>query len=200
MVNALTQPELEAAHRWEPEDRVPGRPGMTEFRRRVRIHQARWREAARLNSLRALDVAFVLDLGDGTRGVVGVDTKYHEWLKPETPKPGNLWRYLEVAERSGGFAEGAVDAVKGRSGLAEMWLEHLLLLSMPQHESGAWGWGRFVVVHPAGNSDIAGGCARYRDLLVDQSTFSSVTLEELLDAKVLPGRTTAALRSWYLPS
>ena len=318
MVNALTQPELEAAHCWEPEDRVPGRPGMTEFRQRVRYHQARWREraghpvgsqpiapkpggqvrlvgsrvpfdyaretganflngnalgAARarssvtephqsfdhrrlwadllsspalafnlfgdlasdlgladravhtwwpdapgtvcdvrfahspgrldpayLNSLRAFDVAFVLDLGDGTRGVVGVDTKYHEWLKPETPKPSNLWRYLEVAERWGGFAEGAVDAVKGRSGLAEMWLEHLLLLSMPQHESGAWGWGRFVVVHPAGNSDIAGGCARYRDLLVDQSTFSSVTLEELLDAKVLPGRTTTALRGRYLPS
>ena len=71
------------------------------------------------------------------------------------------------------FAQGAIDAVKGRSGLAEMWLEHLLLLSMLQHESGAWGWGRFVVVHPAGNSDIADGCARYRDLLVDQSTFSS---------------------------
>ncbi|HZB60197.1 MAG TPA: hypothetical protein VFA73_13520 [Actinomycetota bacterium] len=318
VVTALTRQELEAAHCWEPENRVPGRSGMTEFRRRVRYHQARWREgaghpvgsqpiapkpggrvrpvgsrlpldyargtganflnrnaleAARarttvtephqsfdhqrlwadllsspamafnlfgdlasdlgladravhtwwpdapgtvcdvrfahspgrfdpayLNSLRAFDVAIVLDLGDGTRGVVGVDTKYHEWRKPEIPKPGNLWRYLEVAERSGVFAEGAVGAVKGRSGLAEMWLEHLLLLSMPQHASGSWGWGRFVVVHPAANLDIAGGCARYRDLLVDQSTFSSATLEELLDAKVLSGRTTAALRSRYLPS
>jgi hypothetical protein len=45
-----------------------------------------------LNSLRAFDVAFVLDLGDGTRGVVGVDTKYHEWAKPEIPKPSNLGR------------------------------------------------------------------------------------------------------------
>ena len=70
---------------------------------------------------------------------------------------------------------------------------------MPQHASGSWGWGRFVVVHPAGNLDVADGCARYRDLLVDQSTFSSVTLEELLGANALPGRTTAALSSRYLP-
>ena len=115
-------------------------------------------------------------------------------------KPGNLWRYLEVAGRSGAFAEGAVDAVKGRSDLAEMWLEHLLLLSMLQHASGSWGWGRFVVVHPAGNSDVAELCDRYRALLVDQATFSSVTLEELLDADALPAGTTAALRDRYLPS
>ena len=36
---------LEAAHCWENEDRVPGRPAMTAFRRRMRLHQAQWREA-----------------------------------------------------------------------------------------------------------------------------------------------------------
>jgi hypothetical protein len=36
-------------------------------------------------------------------------------------------------------------------------------------------------------------------LLVDTSTFASVTLEELLDAEVLPKQTTAALRRRYLP-
>src|SRR5829696_3545951 len=254
----LSREELESAHCWEHDDRVPRRPEMTEFRRRLRYHQARWREAnghpigtqpivprpgkrarpvgsrlpldyaretgasllskealaaarartsfveahqsfdhqqlwadllssaalafnlfghlaadleladravhtwwpdapgtisdvrfahspgrfdpAYLNSLRAFDVAFVLDCGDGTRGVVGVDTNYHERVKPEIPKPSNLWRYLEVADRSGAFAAGATDSVKGRTELAEMWLEHLLLLSMPQHESGSWTW------------------------------------------------------------
>src|SRR5829696_5336837 len=317
MGEELSQEELEAAHCWEADDRVPGRPGMTAFRRRVRYHQARWREAmghpigtqpivprpgkpvrpagsrlpleyaresganflnanvlaavrartavteahqsfdhqrlwadllwspalgfnlagdlaadleladravhrwwpdapgrvvevrfahspgrfdpAYLNSLRAFDVAFVLNLGDGAKGVVGVDTRYHERAKAETPKPSNLRRYLEVADRSGAFAAGATDAVRGRTELAEMWLEHLLLLSMPQHESGSWTWGRYVVVHPAGNADIAGACARYRDLLVDSSTFSAATVEELLDAKVLPARTTAGLRRRYLP-
>ena len=156
-------------------------------------------DPAYLNSLRAFDVAFVLDLGDGAKGVVGIDTRYHERAKAETPKPGNLRRYLEVAERSGAFAERATGTVKGRSELAELWLEHLLLLSMLQHTSGRWRWGRFVVVHPAGNSDYAELCARYRTLLEDRSTFSSVTVEELLDAGALPETTVAALRDRYLP-
>jgi hypothetical protein len=315
----LSKQELEAAHCWEADDRVPRRPEMTEFRRRLRYHQAQWREAnghpigsqpiapqpdggpgrlvgnrlplayaretganfltasalgaagtrtstvephqsfdhqrlwadllssaamsfnlfgelasdlgladravhtwwpdapgtvcdvrfahspgrldpAYLNSLREFDVAVVLDLAGGTQGIVGLDNKYHERIKPETPKPSNLWRYLEVAEHSGVFRPGAVDEVKGRSELCVMWLEHLLLLSMLQHTSGEWSWGRYVVVHPAENSSIADGCARYRDLLMDHSTFSSMTLEELLDANALPGQTTANLKHRYLPS
>jgi hypothetical protein len=315
VTEAPSREELEAAHCWEV-DVVPGRPEMTEFRRRLRYHQAQWREAnghpigsqpivpregkpsrsvgsrlpldyaretganfltagaldaarARtsviephqtfdhqrvwadllwspamafnlfgdlaadhrladravqtwwpdapgsvsdvrfahspgrfdpeyLNSLRTFDATFVLDVGDGTQGVVGVDVNYHEWLKPEVPKPSNMWRYLEVAERSGVLRPGATDKVKGRSDLCVMWLEHLLLLSMLQHASGAWSWGRYVVVHPAGNSSVGDGCARYRDLLVDQSTFSSMTFEELLDGGALRPRTAAALRARYL--
>jgi PD-(D/E)XK nuclease superfamily protein len=313
----LSRQDLEALHCWEADDRVPGRPKMTEFRRRLRYHQARWREAnghpagtqpiapkpgtasarlvgsrlplayaretganfvtaaaldaarartsvaephqsfdhqrlwadllwsptmafnlfgdlaadleladravhawwpdtpgtvsdvrfahspgrldaAYINSLRSFDAAFVLDLTDGAQAIVGVDTKYHERAKPEIPKPGNLRRYLEVAETSGVFRPEAIDAVKGKSDLAVMWLEHLLLLSMLQHVSGDWTWGRYVVVHPAGNSDIAEACARYADLLVERSTFSSVTLEELLEAGALPPRTAAALRRRYI--
>jgi hypothetical protein len=70
---------------------------------------------------------------------------------------------------------------------------------MPQHPVGTWNWGRCVVVHPAGNSDFADACDRYRELLVDESTFSSVTVEELLGAGVLSARTATALRKGYLP-
>jgi hypothetical protein len=313
-----SQQELEAAHCWEREDHAPGRPEMTEFRRRTRLHQARWREAngypigsqpytrqkgkpirqvgsrlpldyarrtganfltagaleaarARtaviepyqtldhqrmwadllssealafnlfgdlaadlrladravhtwwpdapgkvrairfehspgrfdptyMNSLRAFDAAFVLDLDDGKQGIVAVDTKHHEKMKSEIPRPENLKRYLEIAGRSGIFRAGEVESVKGRSELAVMWLEHLLMLSMLQHPSRAWSWGRYVVVHPAGNVDMAELCARYRKLLADQFTFSCITLEELLDAKALPSRTTRALRERYLTS
>jgi Transposase len=73
----------------------------------------------------------------------------------------------------------------------------MVLLSMLQHVSSSWGWGRYVVFHPAGNSDVAEACNRYQELLVDQSTFSSVSIEELLDANVLPAQTTA-LRDRYL--
>jgi hypothetical protein len=70
---------------------------------------------------------------------------------------------------------------------------------IPPSTSGKWSWGHYVVVHPAGNTDITDACARYRALLADQSTFSSVTLEELLDAGALPTPTVAALRDRYLP-
>ena len=314
----VSKQDLEAAQCWEAEDRVPRRPEMTDFRRRLRYHQARWREAnghpigsqpiapgpggaarmvgsrlplayaretganfltarsldavrARssitepnqsfdhqrlwadllwspalafnlfgdaagdpgladrivhawwpdapgtvcdvlfahspgrldptyLNSLRAFDAAFLLDLGDGARGILGLDVKYHEWTKPETPRPSNLERYREVADGAGIFRAGAVEELAGRSGLAVTWLEHLLLLSMLQHASGRWAWGRYVVVRAAGNSDFADACARYRDLLLDRSTFSSVTIEDLLDADVLPAKTTAALRERYILS
>ena len=157
-------------------------------------------DPAYLNSLRAFDAAFILDAPDGTGGIVAIDTKLHERSQAEIPKPTNLWRYKEVAERSGAFAPGAIDAVSGRSDLAETWLEHLLLFSMLQHESGSWTWGRYVVVHPAGNTDVAGLCARYRDLLTDPSTFHTITIEELLGAGVLAPDVAASIRERYLPA
>ena len=182
-----------AVHTWWPD--APGTVREVRF-----AHSPGWLDPAYLNSLRAFDAAFVLDLGDGTRGIVGIGTKYHERLKAETPRPSNLRRYLEVADRSRAFRPRATDAVKGRNDLAVMWLEHLLVLSMLQHSSGTWRWARYVVLHPAGNLDFAGGCARYANLLASRSTFSSMTIEELLDANLLPPRTTAALRERYLPT
>jgi hypothetical protein len=316
--DVLSKEELEALHCWEADDQVPRRPEMTEFRRRLRYHQAQWREAngypigsqpiaprpevgparlvgsrlplawaretganlltahaldaarartsiiephqsfdhqrlwadllssvsmsfnlfgdlavdlgladravhtwwpdapgkvgdvrfahspgrldpAWLGNLVALDVAFVLDHGDGTQGIVGVVTGYHDVNRAQPPKPHRLPRYREITDRSGFFGPGAIDAVNGTD-LIHIWLDHLLVLSMLQHPSRTWRWGRLVVVHPEGNTDFADACSRYRALLVDQSTFASVTLEELLDANVLPAQTTAALRDRYLPS
>jgi hypothetical protein len=314
----LSEEELEAAHCWEADDRVPRRPELTEFRRRLRYHQSQWREAqghpigsqpiaprpddgpprlvgsrlpldyaretganfltagaldaarARtsivephqsfdhqrlwadllwpaalafnlfgdlaadlaladravhtwwpdmpgtmrdvrfahspgrldpgyLGNLVAWDVAFVLDLGDGTEGIVGVVTAYHDVNRRQPPKPSRLPRYREITETSGAFGPGAIDAVNGTE-LIHIWLDHLLVLSLLQHPSRTWRWGRLVVVYPAGNTDYADACARYRDLLVDQSTFSSLTVEELLDANVLPAQTATALRKRYIPS
>ena len=127
-----------------------------------------------------LTAAFVLDLDDGTRGIVAVDCKYHERMKPEIPKPRNLSRNLQVARRSGVFKPRAIELAQTRSELAVIWLEHLLMLSMLQHPSGQWTWARYAVVHPAGNGDFVDACARYRDLLVDRSTFAATTLEDLL--------------------
>jgi hypothetical protein len=181
-----------AVHAWWPD--TPGTVRDVRF-----AHSPGRLDPAYLNSLRAFDAAFVLDLGDGGEGILAIDVKYHERSKGEIPKPENFRRYVEVAKRSGVFAPGAIDAVQGRSDLAVMWLEHLLLFSMLQHPSGAWTWGRYVVVRPVGNSDVADECARYRNLLRDEATFGDLTLEELLDARVLPARTAADLRERYLP-
>ena len=181
-----------AVHAWWPD--VPG------IVREVRFAYSPGRlDPSYLNSLRAFDAAFVLDLGDGTDGILAVDVKYHERSKGEIPRPENLRRYLEVSERSGAFARGATDSLKGRSELAVMWLEHLLLHSMLQHPGGSWTWGRYVVVRPASNTDMAELCDRYGALLSDESTFASVTLEELLDRGALPAATVAALRGRYVP-
>jgi len=181
-----------AVHAWVPD--APGSVADVRFE-----HSPGRLDPGYLNSLRRFDAAVVLEDGEGPRTIVAFDVNYHERMKAEIPKPTNLWRNLEVATRSGAFRDGAVDELQGRSVLCVTWLEHLLLLSMLQHESGAWGWGRYVVVHPAGNTDVAELCARYRELLADPSTFASMTLEDLLDREVLQPTTAAALRERYLP-
>jgi hypothetical protein len=181
-----------AVHTWWPD--VPGTVCDVRF-----AHSPGRLDPGYLNSLRAFDVAFVLDVGGGRRAVVGVDTKYHERNKVEQPKPANAARNLEVCDRSGAFAPEA-RRLLGRSDLAVTWLEHLLLLSMLQHESGAWTWGRYVVVHPAGNIDVSDALARYREVLVDDATFATTTVESLLATRALPVATTRALRARYLPA
>jgi len=181
-----------AVHAWWPD--VSGSVSHVRF-----AHSPGRFDPAYIGNLSALDVAFVLDHDDGTNGIIGLSTKYHERIQRELPKPERLARYLEVAEKSGIFGPGALEAVNGTK-LLEMWLSHLLLLSMLQHPSGTWGWGRYVVVYPAGNLDFAEACASYHDLLLDQSTFSYVTVEELLGAGVLPARTTRLLRERYILS
>jgi hypothetical protein len=181
-----------ALHTWFPD--VPGTVVDVRF-----AHSPGRLDPAYLGNLVDWDVAFMLDLGDDTEGIVGVVTAYHDVNRRQPPKPSRLPRYREITETSGVFGPEAIEAVNGTE-LIHIWLDHLLVRSMLQHPSASWGWGRLVVVHPAGNTEFADACSRYRSLLVDQSTFSSVTVEELLDTNVLPARTSTALRKRYLPA
>ncbi|MEP6659808.1 MAG: hypothetical protein ABJD24_07825, partial [Acidimicrobiales bacterium] len=180
-----------AVHTWWPD--APGAVSDVRF-----AHSPSRFDMSYTGNLIAFDAAFVLDIGDGTQAIVALDTSYHDKIRSAIPKPIRLGRYLQITRRSGVFGPQAIKAVNGTK-LTVMWLEHLLLLSMLQHPSGNWPWGRYVVVYPEGNVDYAEACAQYRDLLVDQSTFSSMTMEELLDANVLPAKSKAALRARYLP-
>jgi PD-(D/E)XK nuclease superfamily len=177
-------------HAWWPD--TPGRVCDVRF-----AHSPGRFDPTYLGSLRSFDAALVLDLGDSTRGIVAIDVKYHEHAKPAIAKPGGRPRQREVAAQSGIFVRGAVDAVD-RTDLLTTSLEHLLLLSMLQHESGRWSWGRYVVVYPAGNSDFADAYDRYANLLTDRSTFAATTIEELVDTCALPPKTLTAFRKRYI--
>ena len=144
-----------------PRARRPGRPHLVAGRARhgVPTSASRTRRAGSirpyLGSLVAFDAAFVLDLGDGTQGIVGVDTKYHEREQAgDTEADAAAAVPARSPRRSGVFGPEAIDAVNGTE-LTVMWLEHLLVLSMLQHPSRAWSWGRLVVVHPAGNVGLS---------------------------------------------
>ena len=179
-----------AIHTWWPD--APGTVCEVRF-----AHSPARFDWAYLGSLRDFDAAFYLDLGDGTQGIVAVDVKYHEWTKPAIAKPVGRPRQRQVAKRSGAFKRGAVNAVD-RTGLLVTCLEHLLLLSMLQHESERWSWGRYVGVYPASNPDFADAYSRYADFLTDPSTFSSLTIEGLLEADALPRKSARALRDRYI--
>ena len=180
-----------AVHRWFPD--APGRVSGMWF-----AHSPGWLDPAYLHSLRSFDTVFTLDLDDGSCGFVAVNVKYHERNKGEIPKPENHALYGKIAERSGAFAPGAIETLKGRSDLCVLWLEHLLMFSMLQHPSDNRTWGRYLVVHPAGNSDVVDLCSRYRTMLADETTFTTMTLEQLLDTGTLPRPTITALRARYL--
>ena len=179
-----------ALHEWWPD--VPGRVSDVRF-----AYSPGRLDSAWLGNLVDLPAAFVLDLGDDAYGILGIVVGYHDVNRRQPPKPSRLPRYREIAEQSGAFAPGWLDAVNGTE-LIHIWLDHLLVLAMLQHPDGEWHWGRLVVVHPAGNTDYAEACERYRLLLRDRSTFSSSTLEELLDRPALTAATTRALRERYL--
>ena len=181
-----------AVHAWFPD--APGRVSDVRF-----AYSPGWLDPAYLNNLRSFDAAFLLNLHDGGKGIVAVDVNYRERNKDETPRPENLVRYTKVTRRSEAFASDALSALKRRSDLCTMWLEHLLVHSMLQHPSRTWTWGRCMVVHPAKNSDLVDTSNRYRAMLVDETTHATLTLEQLLDTRALPRATSTRLRDRYVP-
>ena len=86
-----------AVHRWWPD--TPGTVKDVRF-----AHSPGRLDPAYLGNLGSFDVAFILELGDGTDGILGLVTRYHERVERRLPKPARLPRYIEITERSGAFA------------------------------------------------------------------------------------------------
>lgn len=151
-----------------------------------------------LGNRTAFDVAFLLKGQQGRKGIVGVETKYHEVAtKEDPPGPNRLPRYEEVTDSSDAFKPDWREKLIGTS-LQQIWLDHLLVLSMLQHPSGEWSSGRYVLVRPEANSSFRELVEQYREVLVDAETFAELTVEELLDAHVLPDGIEREFRARYL--
>jgi hypothetical protein len=149
-----------------------------------------------LGNRTAYDVAFLLDLGQGRRGVLGVETKYHEHPTRVGISAKTLPRYLEVSRRSGLFDERDLEALPGDL-VSQLWLDHLLALSMLQHASGEWQWARFVIVYPDGNPSWGPLVARYRSMLRDNRTFGYSTFDDLVGGDALEAGVRGELISRY---
>lgn len=181
-----------AVHTWWPD--TPGRVVSVEFE----WSPGRRRQGEYLENRSAFDVAFILDTGNGKNGVIGVETKYHEH-PGQMPHSDDyrMRRYRAVAAESGVMDENTVTALLGTE-LQQIWLDHLLALSMLQHPSGMWTWAKFILVYPSRNPGFATVARRYGELLLEPDTFDVSTIEDLLDAGVLPADLTAAFRERYL--
>lgn len=156
-------------------------------------------DPAYLGNRSAFDACFEITAADGTRSFVGVETKYHEHAAKEAkPSERAMLRYAEVTEKSGAFVADWREHILGTD-LQQIWLDHLLLLSMLQLLPERHARGLFVLVYPAGNPSFASAATRYRELLTDASTFQARTLEELVDEPgALPAATCDAFRARYL--
>jgi hypothetical protein len=150
-----------------------------------------------LENRSAFDVAFEIERMDGELGVIGIETKYHEDChKEKNPSEARLRRYNQVAEDSGVFKQGASEYIVGTN-LQQIWLDHLLALSMLQDSSRKWTWVKFVLIHPSGNPSFAKAAKDYFSLLKDTSTFEVRTIESLFKIGVFEIDAEAAFRERY---
>lgn len=124
----------------------------------------------------AFDVYIEHTTPDGGLGFIGIEVKYHENLRGQ-PAPIRE-RTIQVADTAGIFP-GDRNELE-RLPLQQIWLDHLLALSMLQ--TGEFESGLFVFLYPAGNWPCASASDRYRSLLTDSSTFERLTLESVVAA------------------
>jgi hypothetical protein len=181
-----------AVHSWWPD--VPGRVCAVRFE----WSPGRSIPGLYLENRSAFDVAFELELGNGARGILGVETKYHEDCKSEAiPSLARCNRYSQVTQNSNVFTDNAIGEIIGTD-LQQIWLDHLLALSILQEQPQKWVWSKFVFVHPAKNPSYQRATDRYKKYLKCLSSFEVTTIESLLANCVLGEAISSALTDRYI--
>jgi hypothetical protein len=117
-----------------------------------------------------------LDVG-GRRGFLGVEVKYSEDLKQA---PGrHRGRYEDVAEAMGAFVDPRAPELRAAP-LQQVWRDHLLAGSLLIR--GDYDLGAFVFLYPRDNVECHGAVTQYRRHLSNDATFTTWTLEKVVEA------------------
>lgn len=147
----------------------------------------------------AFDVFVPVLTTTGESGFIAIEVKYSETMME--PAAQMRPRYDELSAAAGVFQDPNAQALR-EAPLQQLWREHLLSRAMV--ESGLYAQGRFVVIHPAQNTNVAAAVRAYRRHLAspnpEETGFQAVTLEECLTTLAAIGDqdTADALRTRYL--
>lgn len=125
----------------------------------------------------AFDVFIEHRTPKGDPGFLGIEVKYHENLNvaPAATRP----RHGEVAAAMNCFRPECLPRLRDKP-LEQIWRDHLLAGAMLQREA-QWACGAFVFLSPRDNAQCQRAVHAYRECLSDDSTFASVTLEDVID-------------------
>ena len=123
-----------AVHAWWPD--APGTVRDVRF-----AHSPGRLDPAYLGSLVASMSRSCSTSATAHRGSSAVDTKYHESTSRRPPKPSNGCRATARSPTGRASSCRARSTRSTGADLIRVWLEHLLVLSMLQHPSGAWTLG-----------------------------------------------------------
>ncbi|SDP11682.1 hypothetical protein SAMN05660199_03192 [Klenkia soli] len=131
-----------------------------------------------LGNRSAFDVAFAAVDSKGRPTCVGIEVKYHEDL---TQDPGSTRsaRYDVVARESGVFKDPDEPELRALP-LRQLWLDHLLALSLIGDGDGRCAATRFVLLAPVGDLAVAAADVRYRKALSDALTYERRAIEEVV--------------------
>lgn len=123
----------------------------------------------------AFDVFIRFRNGDGRRGFIGIECKYHEDLKGGGDHYRDL--YARRASEMGCFHPDRMSMLR-KPRLQQIWRDHLL--AGATRMADGYGDGLFVVLRPTDNAACADAVAEYRSCLTDEDTFAEWLLEDML--------------------
>jgi hypothetical protein len=115
----------------------------------------------------------------GGRGFVGIEVKYHEALGDAPAK--HRARYDQVTTAMGCFKPSSVLSLCCKP-IEQIWRDHMLAGSMLLDSPARWETGLYVFLYPRDNERCHAAVQRYGDCLSNDQTFTTVTLETMVEA------------------